>query len=599
MYKNALEKHLEKIGGLDRLRSLKSVYIEGTLAVKRSGLSGPYKEWKKYDGDTYYHKLVYDLGVYKETTGFIEGNIWKKDISNQVTNITRDSLIQEYLFKRDLDVYRFFDLNDDAIHITLEEEKEHHIISLNYTNYNLKAKLFIHKTTRLLDKRIEEKPDQKEITTFADYRNIDGLWLPFALEIDDVTNSQITTVEISKYSFEAISKDVFKMPPNKADDFKFDNEKKAENIPLQFLDGHLYIDVLVNGVEGKFIIDSGAGKSVLDRQFCDQHQLEKKGDLKAHGLGDESEVMSFVSSDTLSFKGVTLKNQVFVAINLSHMFIDTIGIKVDGLLGFDFFSRFITKIDYAKERLSIYDPSNFIYQGEGSVIPFEIKDNLINIPLTIDDEYTCNWTIDTGASNLSFHYPFAKENDFHTRKGLFSTVSGVGGKHLFKTVRFKKIQIGHFTIDQPLISFPDNEVKGAFAAKTVSGNLGNYLLKHFVVYFDYSKNQLIVEKGDHFNQTFPENQTGIGIGVNNTSTDGNKAAQSFYIRKISPESIAEKAKLKKGDILVAINGKPITDFKDIFEIKDQFELPFGTNMQLVVNRNGEEIEIRFTLKKVI
>jgi hypothetical protein len=39
--------------------------------------------------------------------------------------------------------------------------------------------------------------------------------------------------------------------------------------------------------------------------------------------------------------------------------------KIDGVLGSEFFERFVVEIDYDKKRLIIYDPKTYHYHGKG------------------------------------------------------------------------------------------------------------------------------------------------------------------------------------------------------------------------------------------
>jgi len=129
------------------------------------------------------------------------------------------------------------------------------------------------------------------------------------------------------------------------------------------------------------------------------------------------------------------------------------GFKVDGILGFDFFSRFITKIDYANEKLSVYNPENFKYKGDGAIIPVEIDNNIPKAPVKVNEIHTGSWSIDTGATLTSFHYPYAKENNFHDEKGLYSLASGVGGDYM------KNYKLGAILLIILLLIFQINQVK--------------------------------------------------------------------------------------------------------------------------------------------
>jgi len=598
MNKEILDKHLQKIGGLAQLKTLNSIYIEGTAEIKGSGLSGVYKEWRKYATDNYCNKIEVDLGVYRETNGFIDDIIWKQDTSNKVTNETSEHSISECFVKNELERYLFLS-NSEDVKVETEDDNDYHILKLNYIKQKISVQLFINHSTLLIDKKIEEKQDATEVTKLSDYRSVNGVLFPFKMEVEEIRRNEITIIKIANYSFEGLPDAIFAMPENGAIDFDFGGKESVEDIPIKYWGSHLFVDVIVNGEKGNFIIDSGAGKSVLDNEFCKFLKLEKKGNMAVGGVGHSSEKMSFVSCETLSVNDLTLKNQVLIAIDLKRMLMPIYGFKVDGILGFDFFSRFITKIDYANEKLSVYNPENFNYKGDGAIISFEIDNNIPKAPVKVNEIHTGSWSIDTGATLTSFHYPYAKENNFHDEKGLYSIASGVGGDYMSKRIRFEKLQIGGYTIDNPSINFPDKPSEGVFASKSKLGNLGNDVLRHFVVYFDYTNNKLILEKGDNFNKVFPENQTGFLVYVNNEFDSLTPGSNTFFIKHVSPESIGEKANIKQDDIIVEVNGKPASAFENVVELRKVFKQPFGTEINLKVKRNNEIKNIKFVLEKII
>jgi len=598
MNKNILNKHLEKIGGLEKLRNLDSIFLEGNLEIKGSGLSGPFKEWRKYTDYSYCNKTELDLGVYKETTGLINNKIWKQDINKKVTNATGEHLIGEYLVKKEIEQYQFIENDSGNLIIESEEDDKYHTLTLNYQKHKILVQLFINKSTWLIDKKIEKKQDETKVTTFSDYQSVQGVLFPFKIETNSVNHHQISTLKISKYSFDNLPDVIFEMPKNEAKDFDFGNFEQAEDIPIRYFGSHLFVEVLVNGKTGNFLIDSGAGKSVLNEQFCDELGIETKGSIPVMGVEDASENISFVTCESLTIQTLTLSNQVLIGLDLNKVLTHVYGFKMDGVLGFDFFSRFITKIDYAKATLSVYNPAFFNYEGSGGILPLEIN-NTVRTSAKVEDQYTGNWLIDTGAGTTSFHYPYAKDNGFHGRKGMFSLSGGVGGDYVSKEVRFEKLEIGKFSVDKPLIHFPEKPSKGAFASKSKIGNIGNDILRHFVVFFDYNNNRMILEKGDDFGKKFPENQTGFSIKVNYDAENNIFDKNKFEVRYVSPDSLSEKAGLCKGDTIVEVNGKPASGFTNVVELRKVFEQPFGTEINLVIKRNDQTKNIKLTLEKVI
>lgn len=587
-----LEQHIRKSGGLDNLKKQESVYIEGTFEIEGSGLSGTYKEWKKFTPDRFYSKIDIDLGVLRDIIGYTGNSIWKQDNHGKVTNITTDELLSEYRIKGLMEKYEFVNPESEYFKVSFQNENEHYLLTIQNSLNEDVIKYYINRSTLLLDKKIDIKMDETNINIYNDYRLVNNIMVPFKLRIESPESDQKQNISILNYDFGHLSESVFDIPVEDSIDFEFLKGSEAENISFEFLGGHIYLNASVNGKKGKFVLDSGAEKSLLDDQFCKILGLEQKGIIKGHGGGADSVDLSFAVCKNISVDGITLHNQTLLTWDLSKIFKASTGIEVAGLFGFDLMSRFITKIDFAGQLISFYDPKDFKYAGNGTIIKFELSGNLVRIPLTIDNKHTGFFRVDTGAGGISFHYPFAKDNDFDKKQGFIGIARGIGGLTKFKIARFNEIGIGGFTIDNSLISFPiESQTKSAFSVKSIIGNLGTDIMRHFTVFFDYKNNQLILEKGENFNKSFPENHSGVQINLNDTD--------EVFVKFISPESPAEKSGLMQDDILLKINGKSVSEFSNLIELKNCFNHPPYSDIILTVKRDNKTHEIKLKPEKLI
>ena len=68
-----------------------------------------------------------------------------------------------------------------------------------------------------------------------------------------------------------------------------------------------------------------------------------------------------------------------------------------------------------------------------------------------------------------------------------------------------------------------------------------------------------------------------------------------YVRSVEDFSPAQKAGLQAGDVIVKVDGQPITTMDELNDIKNSHKV--GDVLTLTVNRNGEEKELKVTLEE--
>lgn len=62
--------------------------------------------------------------------------------------------------------------------------------------------------------------------------------------------------------------------------------------------------------------------------------------------------------------------------------------------------------------------------------------------------------------------------------------------------------------------------------------------------------------------------------------------------EVVPDSGAEKAGIREGDILVSLDGAEVRTMKDVDNIKDKYKA--GDTVEAIVVRNGKRIKLSLT-----
>jgi hypothetical protein len=302
--------------------------------------------------------------------------------------------------------------------------------------------------------------------------------------------------------------------------------------------------------------------------------------------------VSFTEIPEYSLEGIKFDEQKIMAIDMQPLFHKIMGIEVGGILGYDFLSRFVTRIDYAGSRISFYDPDSFVYSGNGTVIESPLsQDNMFHVPMMVDSKDSGLWNLDLGAGNVDFHYPYAEKIGLLNRKGIDALGFGAGGDMKLRSARFKSIKFAGYNLDKPIISWPLEKGQGAFSRSDLIGNIGNDLLHNFVIYLDYKKGRVIVEKGADFGQFLPIDNSGLTVGYN----DSDQVEVLFA----SPGTPADKAGLKIGDILQTINGRPANKYADgLIGIRKLLREDPGTEIEFSILREGQTKTAKITLRNL-
>ena len=135
-------------------------------------------------------------------------------------------------------------------------------------------------------------------------------------------------------------------------------------------------------------------------------------------------------------------------------------------------------------------------------------------------------------------------------KTIGITRAGVAQSKGFKS-RIERFTFGGFSFRNVITNFM-MEGKGSEADTNIAGLIGNDVLREFKVIFDYSRQEMILEPHGQFSETLDDNLSGIEFEL--------RAARRgiFKINDVAEESPADKAGIRPGDVLVAIDNKSAT-----------------------------------------
>lgn len=586
-----LNKYFDASGGLERLKAERTSYSEATLSV--AGMEGPMRVWTEKPNRT---RAEVDLGIIKMTQGDNGEFEWILDANGKLQRITKadEATLKRKEVQRRMAEYEYADPGSDVFTVTFERTEEiedtgcyvvkiANSINSDYHTY------FIGIDDFLLKKSTAIQGEKSGDTYAGDYRAVDGLLVAFYLKQIPHQTGQAQEIRIAHYESNLeIEPGLFDPPEEGEKDYEFTAGIAAENIPFEFIDNHIFIPVVVNGREQLWVIDTGAGMSVLDMAFAEEMGLELEGDMKGVGAAGTVDV-SFANLPPYELEGIRFKGQAVAVIDMSEL-LRRIGIETVGILGFDFLSRFVTKVDYANELVSFYDPESFEYKGDGHELDVHIKESVFETQATLDGAHSGTWLFDLGAGTTHLETAYAVREGYTEKHGVLGMGHGAGNEVLRKVVKADSMQFAGFTVYKPKISFGYGGTDTTLTADKI-GILGNTLFRDFVLYVDYANERVIVEKGEKFGQPWPEDHSGLQIAW---TVEGGEVEVTY----VSPDTPADEAGFEKGDIVVSINGIEVEYLDGVIAIREMLRAEPGVVYALGIERAGQARQLSIKMEEL-
>jgi hypothetical protein len=587
---DVLNRYFEAVGGLDNLKTERTSYLEGELSV--AGFQGTVKVWSQEPGLS---RTDVDLGIMKMINGDNGNFRWVLDSNGKLQKITNpdEATVKRRKISVLMDDYEYADPASEIFDVALAgmdsvEGRDCYVVVVTNNINNDSFTGYYNTDNFLLEKSTSIEGDNSNDTYYDDYRDIGGLKVPFHFRQIAHQTGQEETVTVTKYvSNPDIDPSLFEPPDEGEKDYRFEQGDRAENIPFRFEGNHLYIPVIINCKERYWVLDTGAAMSVISNQYADELGLELQGDLKGLGAGGTVDI-KMSTLPPFNLKGIQFDEQTVAVIDLEELN-RMIDIQAVGILGFDFLSRFVTKIDYDNELVSFYDPATFEYTGDGEELDVHMRNSVFMVEATLDEDHTGTWLFDLGASSTSLDGAYALKNGFTDRKGVVGLSRGAGNTFSSKRIKGSRIEFAGFTLDNPVIRFSYGGTD-TVSTRDEIGILGNTLFRNFVIYCDYTNERLILEKGANFNKEFPEDHSGLQFIRGED--------EGYEILFVSDDTPADKAGFQVGDFLVSINGVGIEYFDDLLALRGMMKEDPGTKYSIIVNRDGEEKKLKLKLAEL-
>lgn len=337
-----------------------------------------------------------------------------------------------------------------------------------------------------------------------------------------------------------------------------------------------------------FILDTGSGGISIDSATCQRLRLPTKpSDKTILGIAGVRQVR-FVYNTSLHLPGLQIDSLNF-HVNDYDILSSVYGEKVDGIIGYSFFSRYIVHINYDSAKVYVYNKGTFKYPKGGHML----KPVIASLPIqgaTIRDEdpIAARFYFDTGAGLcMLLSSDFVNDSSvFDPKRKFYQTqAQGLGGKANMKLTTLREIRVGPYRFRKvPTYVFDDDYNVTSYP--NLGGLLGNDILRRFNVTLNYDRREIYLLPNSHYRDQFDYSYTGLGIYW----VDG-----EIRIGDVMPESPAEKAGLKLDDVVIAVNN----NFSNNIQIYKNILQSVGEKVKVIIKRNGDLQEHILRVKSIL
>jgi predicted aspartyl protease len=379
-------------------------------------------------------------------------------------------------------------------------------------------------------------------------------------------------------------------------DVLFKNGQSALCIPFDAGNRHVGLTAKINDQEGmRLVIDTGAGGSVLDEKRAASLGLAMFGTQQARGSGGLAEG-STVRGVNVALPGFQLLDQTMSTLALGAIAAQA-GRPLDGILGHPLLSRCVVEIDYARQCVSLFDPDAYRYTGTGISVPITFKENLpyVKASVVLPDGRSISgkFVIDTGAST-----GLILSADPVEREGVLASLGrtivvkslGVGGATEVRLGRVARLELGGFSLEQPIAALHPEGISRISAEGTI-GNIGGGILSRFKVIFDYSRRRMILEPGPDVARPFEADMSGLGL------VTAPPDFRRVTVARVLDPSPALESGIQAGDEIESVNGTPAGDI-GLSQLREKLKLD-GVELRLALRCGTERFELALKTRRMI
>ncbi len=386
--------------------------------------------------------------------------------------------------------------------------------------------------------------------------------------------------------------------------FHINNDRKSVTIPFEEYNNLVVIPVTINNTfTVKFIVDTGVQNAILtEKVLADLLKLEYKRKISISGPGLADSVTALISNNIkLSIPGgIVANNRSLLVLEEDYLQLKKqMGVEIYGIIGYELFSQFVVEFNYDKKEITFHNPETYKSKKRFRQLPLSIERTKpyiqTQLGLEQSDQYNnVKLMIDSGASHGLLLDP--EEDELISIPDKFITAGlgkGLGGDIRGKVGRVQEIKLSDFTFKKVIASFPDPGVYNKNIKRGArSGTIGGELLSRLNPIYDYFNNTIYLRKSKNYRKSFDFDMSGLQISAVGPNLS------LITIDDVMKDSPADRAGIKKGDIIKKLNGTP-SGYLELSQVFTLLRKKDNLKIRLKIVRNGTLLKKCFRLKRLI
>ena len=378
--------------------------------------------------------------------------------------------------------------------------------------------------------------------------------------------------------------------------------KKIE-IPFERQGNFIIVRVIFEGLFPlRFILDTGAEHTILTKKDIPMLLgIPFERSINLMGTDMKTQVVAHIIRKVkLQLPNVSFTKDIIVLDDDYFEFDKFAGLEVHGIIGAEALRGYVVKFDYARQLITLYDPSVFkaADRKHFEELPLQIirsKPYLTtSAQIQNDSVVQLKLLLDTGAAlSLLLHTYSTPGLSLPTQviKGNIGT--GLGGEIEGYVGRIKKLQLGRNQLIEPISNFQELvTLSDSTYLNGRNGLIGGEILSRFNFIIDLNNEKLYLQPNKYFKYKFKYDKSGLILIA------GGATLNMFAVYGVLPKSPAEEAGFQKGDEITRINLTPCRYF-NLSSINQKFQGKTGKIFHIRFKRNGQSMKLNLKLRDLI